>query len=422
MKKFIILLLFLNFPLILNAQWVQTALNPGLGYCLYSDGTTVYAGTNYGVYFTNDIGEPWFSIGPQDEIMSIITAGNNIIAGSGASYGIWITSNMGQTWAHPSGIDNQSVYSLCRNDNYLFAGTWGSGVFRSSDNGSSWQNIGLGGNDVEALASMSDTIFAGGGDIQGAKVYVSIDNGNSWDYRYLPYPSDRVYCFNYKDGKLFAGSDGLYSSTDFGNSWSLEYGVTFDSSGTATDIKMFKDLIVYDQYLIASIMFNSIWISSDNGSEWVSFNEGLMPDWSFNGLTTKQPYLWSLRESFGNAYRRPLTDLVTSINTEGVILPSDYVLYQNYPNPFNPTTKIKFTIPTSPQSPPHQGGEAKQGRFVLLKIYDVLGNEVATLVNEEKPAGEYEVEFNAEGLPSGIYFYQLQTGSFVQVRKMVLLR
>ncbi|MCH7723940.1 MAG: VCBS repeat-containing protein [Bacteroidetes bacterium] len=117
------------------------------------------------------------------------------------------------------------------------------------------------------------------------------------------------------------------------------------------------------------------------------------------------------------------------------ISPGMFSLSQNYPNPFNPSTKIKFTIPTlpsgqagSPQSPPYQGGEAKQAWFIQLVVYDILGKEIATLVNKELPPGEYEVDFSASGedkftLPSGIYFYQLRAGdSFVQTKKMILLR
>ncbi|HSW55220.1 MAG TPA: T9SS type A sorting domain-containing protein, partial [Ignavibacteriaceae bacterium] len=83
-------------------------------------------------------------------------------------------------------------------------------------------------------------------------------------------------------------------------------------------------------------------------------------------------------------------------------------LEQNYPNPFNPSTTLSFVIG-------HRS-------FVTLKVYDVLGNEVATLVDEYKPAGEYEVEFVASGLTSGIYFYKLQAGSFVEARKMILMK
>jgi len=102
--------------------------------------------------------------------------------------------------------------------------------------------------------------------------------------------------------------------------------------------------------------------------------------------------------------------------------PEKFSLSQNYPNPFNPNTKIKFTVPTSPLNPSPYQGEGQRERLITLKVYDILGNEIATLVNEEKPAGEYEVEFSAKGLPSGIYFYQLRAGNFVETKKMVLLR
>ncbi len=103
-------------------------------------------------------------------------------------------------------------------------------------------------------------------------------------------------------------------------------------------------------------------------------------------------------------------------------LPTRFELSQNYPNPFNPTTKIHYSVP--PQSLPLQGGEAKQGRLVTLKVYDVLGNEIATLVNEEKSAGTYEAEFStgSVGNASGIYFYKLQAGSFSQTKKMILMK
>jgi hypothetical protein len=107
--------------------------------------------------------------------------------------------------------------------------------------------------------------------------------------------------------------------------------------------------------------------------------------------------------------------------------PDEFELSQNYPNPFNPTTIIKFIIPTSPlNSSPYQG-EGKGERLITLKVYDVLGNEVATLVNEEKPPGTYEVEFSAgqESFPfltSGVYFYQLRAGDFTQTRKMLLVK
>ena len=89
-------------------------------------------------------------------------------------------------------------------------------------------------------------------------------------------------------------------------------------------------------------------------------------------------------------------------------IPTEFNLYQNYPNPFNPTTKIKYTLP--------------QLSNVVLKIYDLIGNEIEKLVSEEKSIGSYEVELDASLLPSGIYFYQMQAGSFVKTMKMTLLK
>jgi len=123
-------------------------------------------------------------------------------------------------------------------------------------------------------------------------------------------------------------------------------------------------------------------------------------------------------------FRRFVTASVVSVSNDQDI-PTSYALGQNYPNPFNPTTTIKYQIPT------HSGQVVGSGfslRNVTLKIYDILGNKIVSLVNQQQEPGYYEVHFDASDLTSGIYFYRLQiypTGrgeSFVQSRKMILLR
>jgi hypothetical protein len=89
-------------------------------------------------------------------------------------------------------------------------------------------------------------------------------------------------------------------------------------------------------------------------------------------------------------------------------VPTEFLLSQNYPNPFNPSTTIKYSVPKASQ--------------VVIKVFDILGNEIETLINEEKPAGTYEVSWYAANLPSGVYFYRLQAGSFVETKKMLLLK
>ncbi len=99
---------------------------------------------------------------------------------------------------------------------------------------------------------------------------------------------------------------------------------------------------------------------------------------------------------------------VSRLKIQGTMTVLDYELSQNYPNPFNPTTKIKYTIP-------------KIGH-VKLTIYDQLGQKVTELINEVQSAGRYEVNFNAEKLSSGVYFYRIETGKFNSVKKMMILK
>ncbi len=121
------------------------------------------------------------------------------------------------------------------------------------------------------------------------------------------------------------------------------------------------------------------------------------------------------RWNFGPKF--PLKILSPSDVNANAFRPEDFVLYQNYPNPFNPSTKIKFTIPQNVKS---------EKQYVTLKVFDVLGNEVAVLVDEEKYAGDYEIEFSPgtviEYQASGIFLYQLTVGSLRETKKMVFLK
>jgi len=112
--------------------------------------------------------------------------------------------------------------------------------------------------------------------------------------------------------------------------------------------------------------------------------------------------------TLGNGAWRRLYSELTSVKEIVTSLPTGFALEQNYPNPFNPSTAIRF--------------QTTEYGFATLKVYDVLGSEVATLVNEPLNAGEYETAFNASNYSSGIYFYRLQAGSSTQVKKMILMK
>lgn len=115
-------------------------------------------------------------------------------------------------------------------------------------------------------------------------------------------------------------------------------------------------------------------------------------------------------------YKNDIYKHIYATGVEGNKIPDNYILHQNYPNPFNHGTIIKFTIPNVGSR------HISTLQHVTLKIYDILGREVAILVNEEKSPGNYEVKFDGTGLPSGIYFYAIKSGSFYSSRKMILLK
>ena len=147
--------------------------------------------------------------------------------------------------------------------------------------------------------------------------------------------------------------------------------------------------------------------STDGGITWHNYNNGLenLACFSVRSATGMPHKLFVT--TFGNSINQ-INETVTSIEDGSCSMVVDFRLNQNYPNPFNPSTKISWQVPV--------------GSHHSLKIYDVLGNKIATLVDEYKPAGTYEMTWYAEGLPSGVYFYQLLTNEFVETMKMILMK
>jgi hypothetical protein len=144
---------------------------------------------------------------------------------------------------------------------------------------------------------------------------------------------------------------------------------------------------------------NKISKSINGGATWTNQNSGTGNDlWSV--YFTDENKGWAVG-SFGTILHTTNGDVTFIEDENNFAQPEIFLLQQNYPNPFNPGTKISWQT---------------------LKVYDILGNEVATLVNEYKDAGYHEIEFNAAGLSSGVYFYRIQVGDFIETKKMVLLR
>jgi hypothetical protein len=224
----------------------------------------------------------------------------------------------------------------------------------------------------------------------------------------------------------------LHLTRNYNGQYTGQYGI--HSRYESNMIGQYSNQIVYDGDTLIYIENLSDYVFNIIYDNYVYVDSVLKADsiaTAFAGGTTGAAYyakLWELTKPFTillfkNASYK-LTCLIYSawINAgspvTGVIdntqnYPVGFGLLQNYPNPFNPTTKIKYRIPFV---------GTRDRVSVQIIIYDVLGNEIATLVNEQKPEGEYEVEFSSNGLPSGVYFYRLAVGRFVETRKMVLIK
>jgi Concanavalin A-like lectin/glucanases superfamily/Secretion system C-terminal sorting domain len=170
-------------------------------------------------------------------------------------------------------------------------------------------------------------------------------------------------------------------------------------------ISPFKGII--DEFRIWNIARTESEIQSTMNQELNGNEPGLVGYWKFDegqGLTTADATSNGDDGTINGAVWIPG---ITGVENENK-LPETFSLSQNYPNPFNPSTTIKYSLPFS--------------GFVTIKVYDVLGNEITTLVNEDEPSGNHSVQFNATSFSSGLYFYSLQSGNFIETKKMLLLK
>jgi hypothetical protein len=289
--------------------------------------------------------------------------------------GVHRSTDEGSTWVElTAGLPvRPDIRAYTFNGNFLFTASYGQ-VFRSSDYGENWELImnGLPSNpQVSRLNSNGTSVFMGSRG--GYGIYRSVDNGLSWEAVNNGLPANiAIGAFGTITGYFFVGTtDG------------------------------------------ASPYPSGIYMSSDNGDNWIEINEGLPQSTNVRSITIKDTLIFlgtrfEGGQQFGGIWYRPLSELITDVQGEVSELPKEYKLEQNYPNPFNPITTISFSIP--------------QSQDVELKVFDLLGNEVATLINEYKQAGEHKVEFDGGKLTSGIYFYRLKAGGFIQTKKLILLK
>ncbi len=438
-----------------------------LSYVPYDADLTVLATNNKllvvgtagsGIYISGDRGATWDkpSIVVPASLTSLLSTGEDLLVGT--SGGIYRSNNNGDNWI-PSriGMNSASVSAISSNSSAIFAATW-LALFHSTDTGRSWTSPSLSFNYCENVHAIGNWIFvnaSGDGEwTTPSFAGVSTDGGDTWT------SVDSLagfWEFASSDSAIFAGSGrnmecwrtcaypppewGVYKSRDKGTTW----------ESTSFPVEQVSALAVQGEYVATASIGDSsahqanYYLSTNNGDNWQKINGGIVGDgqslqwigndlfaattggifrlrsndtsWSplNDGLTDSSAKALTVHDDYlfliGNGstiWRRPVSEITGIVNGRSLNLPKSFSLDQNYPNPFNPTTTISYQLPTQ--------------SYVTLKVFDVLGREVAMLVNGVEEPGYKSVQFDASRLSSSIYFYRLQADNYIETKKLLLIR
>ncbi|HUI31495.1 MAG TPA: T9SS type A sorting domain-containing protein [Candidatus Acidoferrales bacterium] len=374
------------------------------------------------------------------------------------------STDRGNTWSRviPTGMGTDSIFSLNKCGGYLFAGTNAPvSLYRSSDNGNSWSAAGQGlppNTNVNGMTYLNGVTYAA----TTNGVLGSTDNGTSWTADTLglnlgppPFPPEymnygtvgitsagsNLYVIEALNGKgayrtsadsiswtpigLDSVSESAITSLDTnvfvattrgiflysgGTAWlDRSVGLPFSDSASITLCSFAtSDTLLFAYIEVSSSTFygHEIYVTHDLGKTWIDVNDSAFAGSSVTAMVATPKYLFVGTQS--GAWQIPISDVITSVNENLPPVPSKYVLYQNYPNPFNPSTVIGYRLPAA--------------SHVTLKVYDVMGREVKTLVNERQSAGSHSARFDAGSLPSGLYFYRIQAGNYSSTKKALLVK
>lgn len=447
----IIGLIFLLHTISSAQSWQWLGPDSSVIHHIYAKNDTIYAGTQ---------GEPVYPV-----VLGAIIRSTN----GGASWDT-VNNNIPKRWVRAMAVDPKDTRKI-------YISNLGK-LYKSSNAGESWEEFGneLGEyvSDIQISPHNSNIIFCiasyGGGDVD--ELFRTTDGGKTWEnvsgFAVSSHGVKLAFAFDpVNSNRVYAGGDTqfyqtFYVSTNKGDQWSA-----------LTELQTYPKKIIVDWNNNNIIyLFASPFRSEDWGVNWKQVNIGLPSNfWSYwtslidpydssilymsNSvgiyITTDRGEFWSLFSGSENFQLNFITgerggkenlfidstthkmyvgtqqgayvyNLLTSIDNNEESSTNNFILNQNYPNPFNPNTTIEYSIPSYAISTNKERHNLKSTVFVTLKVYNILGREVATLINKNLTPGNYEVEFNGEGLPSGIYIYKLTAGAVSLTRKMLLVK
>jgi photosystem II stability/assembly factor-like uncharacterized protein len=443
MEKLLLLfftILFLQLTLQAQEGWFEqtSGINEKLNSVHFIDDNNGFIVGDKGTFLkTTDAGENWIyhSTGTSSNLNSVHFLNTDVGFAAGRySDTSWVikTTDGGENWipqpvnAVAPNMELRTIQFIDSNTGWTagwktFAGLPSPVLYKTTDGGSNWIHktppyLGYLGGFPSLHFIDANEGWAVYGGFDSSAIINTIDGGENWIIQKSGIMNG-LHCVQFIDQNFgWVGGNGtIMMSTDGGVNWTSN-----PTSGIATTSICFVD--ESNGWIVSNANIGyagMIQHSTDGGETWTAQITDVKPLWSLQFVDENNG--WAVGDD--GLILHTTTGGVVSVEGEISGVPNKYNLIQNYPNPFNPSTKIKYSIP--------------QISNVVIKVFDILGNEIETLVNEEKPTGTYELTWYAEGLPSGVYFYRLQavltgrqagdpsTGSgqsFVETKKMLLLR
>ena len=423
MKKIFLLLIVFTIYQSSYSQWFQSYhidyvefnkiqfVNELTGYIVGEDlanfGGVILKTTDGGNNWMNLTADSLFPI--EIYALSFLNANTGFL--SGYSMNIYKTTDGGLSWSYTQAphIGNSRFRALqFLNENTGYVGGRYGVRSKTTNGGLTWDTLSMAGSQLYSIFFFNaNTGFMGDG---GGEVHKTTNGGANWTGTYLTDTSSIVSYYSLLDIDFLNDMTGyivgarsyqyvrgaIFKTTNCGNNWINIY---YKDSLELYSIDIINDSIVYATGEVRKVLK-----TTNSGETW-SIME--IPG-NFSELVSIKFINENTGFTCGYNYVFKTTNGGVSVNQISGEISERFSLHQNYPNPFNPYTKIKFDITKLSD--------------VKLVVYDLLGREMATLVNERLKAGTYEVDFEGRELPSGVYFYKLEADGFVDVKKMVLIR
>jgi photosystem II stability/assembly factor-like uncharacterized protein len=377
--------------------------------------TAIVVGSDGSILKTTDSGETWhhkeliFSMIMEWNSISFCDVNNGVIAGR--NY-IFTTTNGGEQWSPNYYSESNFLSCLCVNPDNIYAGDDSGYVYNSVDTGKTWTSERLTNQPIRS-------IFPLRGDFEVLELFaltqnsLFIRNAAQWgewgSLGYFQGLGSEAFNGEYsEDGTAFIiGVGGDFIPLPIIIRLRPQDSHWFSVGPENVFLGGLRGLSVPSANVIYTCGINGLVLKSSNGGD----------DWSPSNTPTYQTlnsiYFFDNERGFavgdsGIILYTESGGVIADIKEHPTVFPEKLILYQNYPNPFNPTTNFEFRV-------------AESG-FASLKVFDVIGNEVATIVNEELSAGRYKYQWDASGFASGIYFYTIKAGNFSNTKKLILLK